>query len=93
MSLRDPLKAEKEDLPQYLLDILKELPVNTDRKTGAPIITKHFFPVSPRTLEAWPLPTKHVNGKAIVPTAALFEIAYAKLMAAPVVMGGRKAAA
>jgi hypothetical protein len=93
MSLREPLKAEKGDLPQYLLEVLKNLPVNIDRKTGAPVITKHFFPVSHRTLEAWPLPTKYVNGKAIVPTVALFEIAYAKLMAAPVVMSGRKAAA
>jgi hypothetical protein len=90
MSLRGTLNAEKADLPQYLLDVLKDLPANTDRKTGAPVITKHFFPVSHRTLEAWPLPTRHVNGKAIVSTKDLFEIAYAKLAAAPVVMGGRR---
>jgi hypothetical protein len=31
-----------------------------------------------------------VNGRAVVPTAKLFEIAFAKLNAAPVVMGGRR---
>jgi hypothetical protein len=79
-------------LPQHLQDVLSDLPTNVDRRTGADLITRHFFPVSYRTLEAWPLPTRHVNGKAIVPTANLFVVAFAKLNAATVIMGGRRTA-
>jgi hypothetical protein len=81
------------ELPGYLIEILADQPQNVDRRAGADLVTRHFFPVSRRTLEAWPLPTQHVNGKAIVKTRALFEVAYAKISAAPVVMGGRKAVA
>jgi hypothetical protein len=31
-----------------------------------------------------------VNGKAVIETKKLFEVAYAKLAAAPLVMGGRR---
>jgi hypothetical protein len=77
-------------LPQYLLEALSRLPTNVDRRAGAEAVTEHIFPVSPRTLEAWPLPTRRVNGKAITQTKALFEVAYAKFAAAPVVIGGRR---
>ncbi len=93
MSLRETLTAEPARLPQHLLDVLATLPANVDRKTGAAAITKYLFPVSHRSLEAWPLPTRLVNSKAIVPTATLFEIAYAKLAAAPVVMSGHRVTA
>jgi hypothetical protein len=43
-------------LPQYILDLLSDLPANVDRRTGADLITQHLFPVSYRSLEAWPLP-------------------------------------
>jgi len=92
MTFRDTLNAEAAKLPQQLLNLLAEQPANVDRRAGAALITRHFFPVSHRSLEAWGLPTQHVNGKAIVPTAKLFEIAFAKLSAAPVIMGGRRLA-
>ena len=92
MSSRETLNAEPADLPPHLLDVLAEQPVNVDRRTGAELITRHFFPISHRSLEAWPLPTRRVNGKAIIPTAKLFELAFAKLNAAPVIMGGRRPA-
>jgi hypothetical protein len=75
-------------LPPHLVELLAELPVNVDRRVGAELITKHFFPISHRSLEAWPLATMHVNGKAITPLRRLFEIAYGKLIAAPIIMGG-----
>ena len=78
------------NLPPHLQDALASSPTNVDRRTGAALVTQHLFPVSHRSLEAWPLPTRRVNGKAIIPTAKLFEAAYAKLAAAPVVMGGRR---
>jgi hypothetical protein len=79
-------------LPPHLQDVLATAPANVDRRTGAELVTRHMFPVSHRSLEAWPLPTRHVNGKAVIPTAALFELAYAKLSAAPIVMGSRRPA-
>jgi hypothetical protein len=81
------------NLPLDLKEIVADLPPNVDRRIGAALITKHMFPVSHRSLEAWPLPTRHVNGRAVVPTDVLFEVAYARFAAAPVVMGGRRASA
>jgi hypothetical protein len=76
-------------LPPELVRILESLPPNVDRRTGADLLSRHLFPVSHRTLEAWPLPTRRVNGKAVVPTVELFRIAHAMLAASPVIMGGR----
>ncbi len=103
MSLRDTLlvKAAKSPpesdevtvkLPPELQEVIAHQPPNIDRKAGAALITRHLFPVSHRSLEAWPLPTRHVNGRAVIPTATLLEIAYQKLSSAPVIMGGKKAA-
>jgi hypothetical protein len=92
MSKRE-LSSGAVELPEYLMEVLSDQPQNVDRRVGAELVTRHLFPVSRRTLEAWPLPTRHVNGKAIVPTRALFEVAFAKMSAAPVVMGGRGAVA
>ena len=47
-------------------------------------------PGSPRTIEAWPLATRRVNGKATIATAELLALAEAKLAAAPVIRGGRR---
>ena len=60
-----------------------------ERRTAANLVTQYFFPVSHRSLESWPLPTRLVNGKAISPTVEVFKVAYLKLVAAPLIMGGR----
>jgi hypothetical protein len=93
MYLHKPLIAEPARLPEHLLDVLASTPANVDRRTGAGLVTRHLFPVSHRSLETWPLPTRHVNGRAVIPAARLFEVAFEKLNAAPVVMGGRKSGA
>jgi hypothetical protein len=85
-----PFDAERSNLPPHLIEVLATVPVNVDRRTGAGLVCRYFFRVSYRSLEAWQLPTQLVSGKAIVPTARLFEAAYAKLAAAPVVMSGRR---
>ena len=51
----------KPDLAAY--------PVRMDRRGLAAFITKEFFPVSPRSLEKWPLTWQHVNNKAVGLTA------------------------
>jgi hypothetical protein len=65
------------------------LPVRVDRRTAADLVTRLFFPVSHRTVEAWPLTVRHVNGKATLETAELLAYAQAKLDAAPPIKGGR----
>jgi hypothetical protein len=69
------------------------LPVRVDRRKGAELVTLHYFPVSPRTLEAWPLGWRLVNGKATCLTTELFAVAQAKLDAAPVIRASRQQAA
>jgi hypothetical protein len=34
----------------------------TGHRTAADLLTRHLFPVSHRSLEAWPLLTQRVNG-------------------------------
>jgi hypothetical protein len=89
-NLENPEYSATEPLPLNLTELLADLPANVDRRRGAELLTKHLFPVSHRSLEAWELPTRHVNGRAVVSTAKLFEMAFDKLNAAPVVMGGRR---
>ncbi len=64
-------------------------PVRVDRRTAAALVTQFYFPVSHRTVEAWPLTVRRVNGKATIATAELFAFAQAKLDAAPPIKGGR----
>ena len=74
----------------YAINLPTDLPPRVDRRTGADLVTRLLFPVSHRTLEAWPLTTQHVNGKAVIPTAELLAHAQALLDAAPTVRGGRR---
>ncbi len=82
---KEAVKAAIPDTPD-----LSTLPVRVDRRTGAELVTKFFFPLSPRTLEVWPLTWQHVNGYAVCKTAELFDEAQAKLDAAPPIRGGRR---
>ena len=58
------------------------LPKNADKVTGAAIVTHLFFPISPRTLEKWPLTVRRPNKAAIYEVAELLEIAKTKFEAA-----------
>ena len=55
------------------------LPVNADKITSAAIITHLFFPISPRTLESWPLTVRRPNKASIYEVAELIKIAEEKL--------------
>jgi hypothetical protein len=61
-----------------------------DRIDGARVISQYFFPISARTLEAWPLSYKVVNGRAICRTEHLLAHARMLLEAAPEIRGGRQ---
>jgi hypothetical protein len=84
------LQALAKALPGRLMDVLATAPVYSERRSGAELVRQHVIPVGHRSLEAWPLPWQHVNGKAVTPTIALLALAYEKLLAAPVTMGGRR---
>lgn len=71
---------------------LADYPVRMDRNGLAAFITKHFFSVSPRSLERWPLTWRHVNGKAHADTAEAASVAEAMLAAAPPIRGGKRPA-
>jgi hypothetical protein len=57
-------------------------PRNADRKTLAAIITHELFPISPRTIERWPLVVRKVNGRAICKTSEAIAMAEAKMAGA-----------
>lgn len=88
-TLPSDLRALIDELPQRLVDVLATAPAYSDRRSGARLVSHNIVPVSYRSLETWPLPWQHANGRAVTPTVALFAVAYGKLTAAPVVMGGR----
>ena len=62
-------------------------PVRVGRRVAAEIVTDHFFPVSHRTLERWPLRWRRVNGRALVETADLLAEAQRRVDEAPQIMG------
>lgn len=59
------------------------LPKYADKRTAAAIITHLYFPISPRTLEKWPLTVRRPNKAAIFAVEELIEIAKERLNAAP----------
>jgi hypothetical protein len=76
-------------LSDYALELLKSKPVHSDRKSGAAIIRRHYFEISPRTLERWPLTWQLINGKSNCTTRELLAVAEAMIASAPVVRSGR----
>jgi hypothetical protein len=69
------------------------LPRHTDRRQMACIHTKYFGPISPRSLEVWPLDWRMVNGRLVGDTREFLAEAKRRFDAAPVIRGGRRAVA
>jgi hypothetical protein len=67
---------------------LTELPRRVDRKTGAKLVGRFYFRVSPRTLERWPVAWRKLNGRSHAETVELFAYAASLLDAAPPIRGG-----
>lgn len=92
--LADELPADVQELirrlPPRLINVAAEAPAYVDRRTGEQIVRQHVMPTCYRSFEVWRLPWRHANGKAITWTLALLAVAYAKLTASPIVMGGRR---
>jgi hypothetical protein len=54
------------------------LPQYADKQTAAAIITHFYFPISPRTLERWPLIVRRPNKAAIYAVEELLSVAKQK---------------
>jgi hypothetical protein len=87
--LPEQLQKQVATLPLHLIELAEELPAYSDRRSGAALISRKFYRVSHRTLEATALPWRRVNGRAVTPTIALLAHAHGKLDAAPAIMVGR----
>ena len=60
------------------------LPKFADKVTGAAIITHLYFPISPRTLERWPITVRRPNKAAIYAVDELLAFAERKMSETPV---------
>ena len=68
---------------------LHALPRRIDRRLAAQVVSDHFFPVSPRTLERWPLTWRRINGRALADTEELLAEAQRRVDAASAIRGGQ----
>jgi hypothetical protein len=93
MPFRERTLTTVVSLPPELVEALAHEPPKATRRKIAELLARNGFPVSHRTLETWPLPVQHFNGKALISTVRAFEIAYAKLCASPVIRGGPRSTA
>jgi hypothetical protein len=57
---------------------VQPLPQYADKQTAAAIITHFYFPISPRTLERWPLIVRRPNKAAIYAVEELLSVAKQK---------------
>ena len=88
-SLLPPPSRNRPNRHRHTLTLETPPPRVTRRDAAALLYAVLGVPVSPRTLESWPVPTRLVNGKATFNTAELLAFARSKLDAAPVLRGGR----
>jgi hypothetical protein len=72
--------------------LLASLPTRVPRDAAAALVTRHFFRVSRRSLERWPVSVRLLNGRAHVETAELFEVAQRMFDQAPPIRSWRWAA-
>ena len=70
-------------------EILNALPARVDRLSGAALISFHLFPISPRTLERWPVTWRRINGRALAETDELLAEAQRRVDSAPAIRGGQ----
>ena len=77
------------ELPDFLKAELPTLPRNGDRRMLAQIITQHLYPISPRSLEVWPLTWRRVSKKAVASTEEALKHAWRVYDAAPVTRAGQ----
>jgi len=80
-------KPEPQPVASDPFKLLPDLPRRVTRARAAKLLAQHFFEVSPRSLERWPMPVTILNGRAHVETRALFEEARRREIAAATIAG------
>jgi hypothetical protein len=78
------LPITEDLLPKSILSVWSPgdpYPRNADRRTLAAIISREVGPVSPRSLEKWPLVGQHFNGRTVFPVADALKLARDQLAA------------
>jgi hypothetical protein len=78
-----------DDLKPLFEQVLSELPAFPDRRTAADVWTKRVHAWDHRTLEALPLVTRRLNGRACFTAREFVEFGFRRLMESPALRGGR----
>jgi hypothetical protein len=68
----------EDELPQHLLELVRTLPAQIDRKAGAQLVSEYVFPVSAQTVKSWPLRWTCPNGRALASPASYLTFAHRK---------------
>jgi hypothetical protein len=72
-----------ESLPAWIERRLETAPHYSDRRGLAQLHSELLGPISPRTLEEWPVTWQLVNGRAVTNTREAIELAYRRFKDAP----------
>jgi hypothetical protein len=76
-------------LPSWVERRLETAPHYSDRRGLAQLHSELLGPLSPRSLEEWPLTWQLVNGRAVTNTRDAIALAYVRFQAAPKYRSGR----
>jgi hypothetical protein len=95
-----PHESDQIDIPAWLPPdltplfrrVIQELPAFPDRKTAADVWTANVHKWDYRTLEALPLTTRRLNGRACFSAKEFVEFGFRRLVESAAKCGGRRAA-
>jgi hypothetical protein len=80
-----------DDLKPLFERVMQDLPAFPDRHKYAAVWREHVHEQSHRSLEAWPLPTRKLNGRACFEAREAVEYGFRRLLEAPKIRGGHRA--
>jgi hypothetical protein len=80
-----------DDLKPLFEQVMRKLPAFPDRQTAASVWSDNVHEMSHRTLEAAPLPTRILNGRACFTAREFVEWGFRRVLESPAVRGGRRA--
>jgi hypothetical protein len=78
------------DLVPLFEQVMSELPAYPDKRTAADVCRRRVHPISHRTLERAPIPTRLLNGRACFSAREFTEYIFRRLLDSPAVRGGRR---
>jgi hypothetical protein len=70
--------------------VMSELPALPDRRKFAAVWGDRVNTISYRTIEAWPLATRRLNGRCCYDRREIVEYGFRRLLEPAVVMGGQR---